>query len=119
MSLPDPHRIRIGDHFGRWTVTGERVMIAAGRAGKRVSAHDCRCQCGQERRVIARDLCRGHSTSCGCWRRERTSERSRTHGCSRERLYFTWRGMLRRCHNPAFRQYRDYGGRGITVCPEW
>lgn len=27
--------------------------------------------------------------------------------------------MLARCTNPAARSYRDYGGRGITVCPEW
>ena len=27
--------------------------------------------------------------------------------------------MMQRCHNPASDRYDNYGGRGITVCPEW
>ena len=27
--------------------------------------------------------------------------------------------MVQRCTNPNFRQWEDYGGRGITVCDEW
>lgn len=27
--------------------------------------------------------------------------------------------MKRRCNNPNDKFYKDYGGRGITVCPEW
>lgn len=27
--------------------------------------------------------------------------------------------MKTRCLNPAFHSYRRYGGRGITICPEW
>lgn len=27
--------------------------------------------------------------------------------------------MRRRCNNPNYTQYQDYGGRGITVCDEW
>jgi hypothetical protein len=27
--------------------------------------------------------------------------------------------MRQRCKNPKDRFYPDYGGRGITVCPEW
>ena len=27
--------------------------------------------------------------------------------------------MKRRCNNPADKSYKDYGGRGIKVCPEW
>ena len=34
-------------------------------------------------------------------------------------LYGTWQAMKRRCYNPKNPQYKDYGGRGITVCPEW
>lgn len=34
-------------------------------------------------------------------------------------LYSVWQGMKRRCDNPNFPQYRDYGGRGIKVCPRW
>ncbi len=34
-------------------------------------------------------------------------------------LYFVWQSMLGRCRNPNFRQWNDYGGRGITVCERW
>lgn len=27
--------------------------------------------------------------------------------------------MLARCNNPRRHNYRFYGGRGITVCPQW
>jgi hypothetical protein len=30
-----------------------------------------------------------------------------------------WRDMLKRCLNERHRDYKDYGGRGITVCPRW
>ena len=29
------------------------------------------------------------------------------------------RGILYRCNNPERNEYERYGGRGITVCPEW
>jgi hypothetical protein len=34
-------------------------------------------------------------------------------------LYSTWQGMIRRCDTPTTTQFRDYGGRGITVCERW
>lgn len=49
------------------------------------------------------------------------SVRNWTHGaCYRNsRLYSIWRTMIHRCENPKREKYKDYGGRGITVCPEW
>lgn len=35
------------------------------------------------------------------------------------RLGNIYNHMKRRCYNPKFPQYKDYGGRGITVCEEW
>lgn len=34
-------------------------------------------------------------------------------------LYSVWQGMRRRCMNPNFKQWKDYGGRGISICQEW
>lgn len=34
-------------------------------------------------------------------------------------LYSVWQGMKRRCDNPNFPQFADYGGRGIKVCDRW
>lgn len=44
----------------------------------------------------------------------------RTHGLSRTHpLYGTWGNMMTRCYNPNFKQFADYGGRGISVCDRW
>lgn len=33
--------------------------------------------------------------------------------------YRCWRALKSRCNNPNHAQYKDYGGRGITVCERW
>ena len=33
--------------------------------------------------------------------------------------YHSWRGMLLRCRNPKAVSWKNYGGRGITVCARW
>lgn len=40
------------------------------------------------------------------------------YGCS-SRLYKSWAHMKERCHNPTCHDYRNWGGRGITVCDAW
>ena len=42
-----------------------------------------------------------------------------THGLSYTKEYRTWRAMKNRCTNSNHAQYKDYGGRGITLCREW
>lgn len=41
------------------------------------------------------------------------------HGDKRTPEYDAWIGMKRRCNNPNSSRYKDYGGRGITVCERW
>lgn len=44
----------------------------------------------------------------------------REHGASRSRPeYGVWKQMRKRCNNPNYAGYKNYGGRGIKVCPEW
>lgn len=33
--------------------------------------------------------------------------------------YRSWKSMRTRCNNPNEKSYKDYGGRGITVCKRW
>lgn len=56
--------------------------------------------------------------SCGC-QQYRPREGSVKHGLHSNRFYNTWKHMLHRCSNPNNKDYKDYGGRGITVCEEW
>lgn len=41
------------------------------------------------------------------------------HGMSSSSLYAVWHAMKNRCLNPKAQQWRNYGGRGITVCESW
>lgn len=48
-----------------------------------------------------------------------SSHSKHRHGLSNTRIYRIWQGMKKRCYNPRSVHYKDYGGRGITVCDEW
>lgn len=41
------------------------------------------------------------------------------HGDRRTPEYTTWCGINQRCNNPTNPDYKNYGGRGITVADEW
>ena len=49
----------------------------------------------------------------------RTTKGTVFENISYSRLYNIWRGMKSRCSNPNIYAYKNYGGRGITVCDEW
>lgn len=36
-----------------------------------------------------------------------------------ERLHSIWKSMINRCFNHQSFEFKNYGGRGITVCDEW
>ena len=38
---------------------------------------------------------------------------------SQNPLYRTWYAMIQRCHNPKNADYKNYGGRGISVSERW
>lgn len=42
-----------------------------------------------------------------------------THGLRNTPEYSTWANMKSRCFNKNIPDYKDYGGRGITVCNRW
>lgn len=75
----------------------------------------CKCDCGKEVTHIAFRLKTGRAKSCGCSRMNVHT----SHGMSKTKLYRKWAGMKKRCENKNFGQYKNYGGRGITVCEEW
>ena len=43
----------------------------------------------------------------------------RTHGLRHTSEYGTWNQMKMRCLNPNAAAYKEYGGRGITICQRW
>jgi hypothetical protein len=106
-------RVKTGDRFGRWTVVKEL------KPGKwRMRRIMCKCDCGKRKSVLLASLKKSGSQSCGCLHRERMAAR-RIHPLKDQLLYRVWKGMKARCFNPKRRAFKDYGGRGITVCNEW
>ena len=103
--------------FGQWFVI-RRVEDKVRSNGKRDIYWLCRCACGVEQQVRGSHLNGGTAKSCqSCSSLGRQG--ALTHGMSRSKAYSSWEHMKKRCFNPNFKQYHDYGGDGITVCEEW
>lgn len=79
----------------------------------------CKCDCGNYTEVLPQHLKRNLIRSCGCLRVEVSSQTNKRHGMKETRLYKVWLDMKARCCNSSDSHYKDYGGRGITVCDEW
>jgi hypothetical protein len=75
----------------------------------------CKCDCGNFTIASRRSLFVGDKKSCGCLIGKATV----THGMTNTRIYGIYCGILSRCYNKNRKAYKDYGGRGITVCDEW
>lgn len=79
----------------------------------------CHCACENYTEVTGGDLRTGRVNSCGCLKSELRTEKNTTHGLKNHRLYRIYYGMVNRCNNPKVTHYKDYGGRGISVCQQW
>lgn len=48
-----------------------------------------------------------------------TGRQLELHGMVGTRVYKIWQNMKTRCYYPSHRSYKNYGAKGIKVCPEW
>ena len=107
-----------GQSFGRWRV----IALTDERRGNNL-VWRCECACGRMRLVTGAGLRSGESKSCGCLRREELAARRTSHGHARvgakSRAYMVWGTMIQRCFNPNRPNFKNYGGRGITVTERW
>lgn len=101
-----------GQKFGRLT-----VISFLGRI--KWSYYLCKCECGKEKKVRRDHLKTGKILSCGCYRDEMSKAASVKHNQSGNPLYFVWASMMDRCYNEKFQDYKNYGGRGISVDERW
>lgn len=100
--------------YGRLT-----VIEYAGRDKSRKTMWRCKCTCGNETIVSRTNLTGGKIRSCGCLKKEMVGMLNKKHGLRHTRLYRIWLNMKTRCHNPKFKGFADYMGRGIKICDEW
>ena len=103
-----------GQTFGRL-----KVIRKAGVNKRRETIWECLCSCGKTTTAKTYQLRNGSKRSCGCLSVEKARERRTVHGEWGTRLHQLWKGMKARCYNPNHAFYKNYGGRGIKVCPEW
>ena len=103
-----------GKRFSRLTVIERVENNSRGNTMWR-----CKCDCGNEIVVRGSCLTSGNTKSCGCYRYDQTVSKNKTHGKSHTRIYVEWQNMKQRCFDPKDKSYPDYGGRGISICPEW
>lgn len=89
-----------------------------------------RCSCGKEIEADQSWVISGNTRSCGCLHRQMLLDPQchyRKHGQSRTTsrnfkgtsAYISWCSMNARCRNPKDPNWKNYGGRGITICPQW
>ena len=104
--------------FGR--LTPVEIIKEKGKNAK----YRCVCDCRNEIITWYNNLYLGKTVSCGCWndeQRHRKDNKSHNikHGMANTRVYREWCAMRNRCTSKSNISYKNYGGRGITICDEW
>ncbi|MBE3141472.1 MAG: hypothetical protein IMZ53_12930 [Thermoplasmata archaeon] len=108
----------VGYRFGRLVVIKD-----SGKFYQNSPLWYCLCDCGNKVSVITRSLRSENTKSCGCFNTDVCTKHGHTWKINGKsfttREYSTWQDMKQRCNNPDYKQYKDYGGRGVTICDEW
>lgn len=107
-----------GQRFGRLVVIRQDKPIIYPNKRK-ITKWLCKCDCGNQIVTRADSLRNGRTKSCGCLHHETLLKNIKKHGMAGSRIYITWQNMKDRCFNDKNIGFKNYGGRGITVCPEW
>ena len=107
----------------RYDLVGKRYGMLVVIKRYHIRQWICKCDCGNMSYPYTGALTRGATRSCGCNRDKAAGISRYTHGHTRNgdhtKAYAAWSNMLTRCTNPKFKQWADYGGRGITIDPQW
>ena len=103
----------------KWKIFGRLTVIENDRMEKGVRWALCLCECGKEIDARVSGLRSGNTRSCGCLYKDTRKTANVSHGMQHTRLYSTWSNMKTRCYNPKVAGFKNYGGRGITICDDW
>jgi hypothetical protein len=96
-----------GRKIGRWTIAAESDKIGKYRTAAIV------CDCGSELVVHVSNIKKLNRHGCArCLGKVK-------HGMCRTPEYNTWYNMINRCYNQSNKSYKNYGGRGVSVCDRW
>lgn len=111
---------RTGMRYGNLVVTGwSHAKYRSPRQGS-YQFWFCKCDCGSAATVLANNLVKGNTTSCGCKSSRVTlKDRVTTHGMTGSPAYKSWQAMKDRCYRESHIEYKRYGAVGIQVCKRW
>lgn len=77
----------------------------------------CQCFCGKIFISHITSLIAGNTKSCGCSRIGK--KRPQKYTVNNHIIYQCWKHIISRCYNKKDKRYKDYGGRGVSVCSKW
>jgi hypothetical protein len=100
----------IGKQFGKLTAIEEMPPVIRNN-NRRRRYLKCKCACGGEKISSWDNLRSGKINNCGC--------ESKLHGGTGTKLYGVWRRIIQCCTDKNYAHFKNYGGRGISVCNEW
>jgi hypothetical protein len=114
--------IAIGERFNRLVFKGEATPKFQ-KNGNRKRYGYFHCDCGREKSILIYAVTSSHVLSCGCYGKEirgnMAAKRNFRHGLSKHSIYRRWLRIKDRCLNKKNSRYKDYGGRGISICKSW
>jgi len=103
-----------GKHYMRWYTHGEpnKTMLPRDR--------ECSIK-GCHKKHVAKGLCGNHYMMKSKYGRTHTvvCQHGHTAGGRISREYVVYHGMISRCYSETNKAYKNYGGRGISVCEAW
>ncbi len=112
--MPIPIVVLPGDRYGRLTIISE-----IGRTNHLIRRFTVRCDCGRVKDINFPGIRSGIVISCGCYQKEVVGYRATVHGDHGSPEYRSWNNMKNRCLNSKLREYRLYGGMGVTIFQPW
>jgi hypothetical protein len=109
--------VYLGKKYGNLTVLKDDLYIyyKSGKCRKGLF----KCDCGGIKEIRMSSVISGATSSCGCVFSAKLSKRNTKHGLSKHPLYTKWLSIKNRCYIKSNSEYKNYGGRGISVCEEW
>jgi hypothetical protein len=97
-----------------------RLTVLSYEYTKSISFFKCLCDCGNVKILSGSLVKNGYIKSCGCYRDEKVRIANKKNNPVRnDREYHVWASIKSRCYNKNTKQYKNYGGRGITMCKTW
>lgn len=114
--------VKIGNIYNKLT-----VLSQSGVDHKQYKLWLCQCECGNKKIVRSIRLTQNITKSCGCIRKigilksrfRHKSKKINKIKTTKQIIRTIWCAMKARCYNKNNENYKNYGGRGISICERW